>query len=53
MEVLRLDKERWELIDNGRKPTKVKFLVFPICESTDFCFPLEKMNCAAPLTVIC
>ncbi|GMQ01733.1 hypothetical protein CsSME_00048275 [Camellia sinensis var. sinensis] len=23
VEVLRLDKERWELVDNGHKPTKI------------------------------
>ncbi|XP_028082907.1 uncharacterized protein LOC114303977 [Camellia sinensis] len=26
VEVLRLDKERWELVDNGHKPTKVEEL---------------------------
>lgn len=51
--MLRLDKERWELVDNGRNPTKVKFLVFPTCETTNFLFSIEKVSCASPLTVIC
>lgn len=42
VEILRLEKERWELLDKGRKSTKVSG--FPLVLIVHLLFPLEYIS---------